>query len=53
MKLATKIRYWKATGKDRVVQHNNRTVGMIKTLIFHTGKSPCGERTDWVMHDHS
>ncbi|KAG5058427.1 hypothetical protein JHK82_013400 [Glycine max] len=47
MKLATKIRYWKATGKDRVVQHNNRTVGMIKTLIFHTGKSPCGERTDW------
>lgn len=52
MKLATKIRYWKATGKDRVVQHNNRTVGMIKTLIFHTGKSPRGERTDWVMHEH-
>lgn len=52
MKRATEIGYWKATGKDRVVQHNNRTVGMIKTLIFHTGKSPRGERTDWVMHEH-
>ncbi|CAJ1937823.1 unnamed protein product [Sphenostylis stenocarpa] len=52
MKRATEIGYWKATGRDRVVQHNNQTVGMIKTLIFHTGKSPSGERTDWVMHEY-
>lgn len=52
MKRATEIGYWKATGQDRVVRHNNQTVGKIKTLIFHTGKSPHGKRTDWVMHEH-
>lgn len=52
MNRATEFGYWKATGRDRVVQHNNRTVGMIRTLIFHKGKSPKGERTDWVMHEH-
>jgi len=52
MKRATEIGYWKATGRDRVVQHNHKTVGMIRTLIFHKGKSPKGERTNWVMHEH-
>lgn len=52
MKRATEIGFWKATGQDRAVQQNNQTVGMIKTLIFHTGKSPRGDRTDWVMHEY-
>ncbi|XP_022642086.1 NAC domain-containing protein 82 isoform X2 [Vigna radiata var. radiata] len=52
MKRATEIGYWKATGRDRPVQYNNKTVGKIRTLIFHKGKSPKGERTNWVMHEH-
>ncbi|KAK7358827.1 hypothetical protein VNO77_00767 [Canavalia gladiata] len=52
MSRATEIGYWKPTGKDRAVQHNNQTVGKIKTLIFHTGKAPHGKRTDWVMHEY-
>ncbi|KAJ1412958.1 NAC domain [Sesbania bispinosa] len=52
MNRATEIGYWKITGKDRSVQHNNHTVGMIKSLIFHTGKAPLGERTDWVMYEY-
>ncbi|KAL8134224.1 hypothetical protein AgCh_009324 [Apium graveolens] len=49
---ATETGYWKATGKDRAVIYNNRTVGMIKTLIFYKGHAPKGERTDWVMHEY-
>ncbi|KAL9248469.1 NAC domain-containing protein [Drosera capensis] len=49
---ATEFGYWKATGNDRPVLHNHRTVGKIKTLIFHRGKAPKGDRTDWVLHEY-
>ncbi|XP_012066614.1 NAC domain-containing protein 82 isoform X2 [Jatropha curcas] len=52
MNRATDLGYWKTTGKDRTVQYNNEVVGMIKTLVFHRGKAPKGERTDWVMYEY-
>lgn len=44
--------FWKSTGKDRTIVLNTRIVGMKKTLIFHEGKAPRGDRTDWVMYEY-
>uniref|UniRef100_A0A2P2JCL1 NAC transcription factors 13 n=1 Tax=Rhizophora mucronata TaxID=61149 RepID=A0A2P2JCL1_RHIMU len=52
MNRSTELGYWKTTGKDRSVHYNSEVVGMIKTLVFHRGKAPKGERTDWVMHEY-
>lgn len=49
---STEHGYWKSTGNDRTVQYRGRPVGKIKTLIFHVGKPPRGDRTDWVMHEY-
>lgn len=49
---ATEFGFWKTTGKERTVLCNGEVVGKIKTLVYHVGKSPRGERTDWVMHEY-
>lgn len=52
VKRATENGYWKTTGKDRIIHYNKQTVGTVKTLVFHLGHAPQGERTDWVLYEY-
>lgn len=46
--------YWKATGADKPITPagSARPLGIKKALVFYSGKSPNGVKTDWIMHEY-
>ncbi|GAB2214844.1 hypothetical protein Drorol1_Dr00019209 [Drosera rotundifolia] len=49
---ATEVGYWKATGKERAVKIGSDVIGTKRTLVFHIGRAPKGEWTEWIMHEY-
>lgn len=48
------IGYWKVTCKESPLtdEETGTDLGTKKTLVFHRGRAPKGDRTGWVMHEY-
>lgn len=44
--------YWKATRKDKEIFRGKSLVRMKKTIVFYEGRTPKGEKTNWIMHKY-
>ncbi|KAE8656732.1 NAC domain-containing protein 74, putative isoform 2 [Hibiscus syriacus] len=45
----------RVTGKpqgEHNVKSGSNVIGTKRTLVFHTGRAPRGERTEWIMHEY-
>ncbi|KAF3789398.1 NAC domain-containing protein 43 [Nymphaea thermarum] len=49
---ATAAGFWKATGRDKIIQSSSKRIGMRKTLVFYRGRAPHGQKSDWIMHEY-
>ncbi|XVE68764.1 hypothetical protein DITRI_Ditri09bG0095800 [Diplodiscus trichospermus] len=52
LKRATNQGFWKPTGRDRVIYHNSKLIGMKRSLVFYIGRPKTAQRTDWVIHEY-
>ncbi|PON92380.1 NAC domain containing protein [Trema orientale] len=48
---ATVDGYYKASGKDVAIFFRGRIIGSKRSLVFHKGKFPKGDKTDWLMQE--
>nr|XP_010927035.1 NAC transcription factor 32-like [Elaeis guineensis] len=45
--------YWKATSSDqKILDREGKKIGYKKSLVYHEGKQPYGEKTGWVMQEY-
>lgn len=43
--------YWKACAADKKIKSKGEIIGYRKALVYHSGKSPHGIKTNWMMHE--
>ena len=55
---STKAGHWKTSGKDKEIYSDSQQsgmrwqIGVKKTLVYYSGKTPHGNRMSWVMHEY-